>query len=468
MSLVEDFVQRYTREYDFYREVARVCEQICETGLERAGIRAIVTSRAKRPDRLKTKLEKRNEEKNYRHVSDIYDDLVDLAGVRIALYFPGDLLEVRDFIKNNFVTLGSKEFPIESRKPTRSKRFSGYWAEHFRVSLREDTLNDTQKRFSLAKVEIQVASVLMHAWAEVEHDLAYKPLNGELSDTEHAILDELNGIVLAGEIALERLQQAIKERADERGRKFGNHFELATWLYHHLGQSKPSVLMGRADILLRFLELAELDYPERLAPYTIELDADSDNLSLVEQIVDRILETDQRYYDAYSRAKSEIGDRNPYRLAEENGLSADQAYITFFISRWNLFELVSRLIVVDESFTEKTKYLSRGSLTFLASILLEKGQISPSDVEHLREARNIRNGIVHGVQRIERASLLGSGQALEAIVTQISRFVSADNKQEIDRVLRSLPPAPRASRSTRHLDQHPVTETASSKTPPEK
>ena len=48
----------------------------------------------------------------------------------------------------------------------------------------------------------------MHAWSEVEHDLVYKPLNGTLSEEELAILDELNGLVLAGEIALERLHIA--------------------------------------------------------------------------------------------------------------------------------------------------------------------------------------------------------------------------------------------------------------------
>ncbi len=49
----------------------------------------------------------------------------------------------------------------------------------------------------------------MHSWAEVEHDLVYKPINGKLSDEEYAILDEINGLVLSGEIALERLQKAM-------------------------------------------------------------------------------------------------------------------------------------------------------------------------------------------------------------------------------------------------------------------
>ena len=57
----------------------------------------------------------------------------------------------------------------------------------------------------------------MHAWSEVEHDLAYKPFSGELSEDEHAILDEINGLVLAGEIALERLQKAVKRRVGRTG-----------------------------------------------------------------------------------------------------------------------------------------------------------------------------------------------------------------------------------------------------------
>ena len=52
----------------------------------------------------------------------------------------------------------------------------------------------------------------MHAWAEVEHDLVYKPYSGKLQEDELAILDEINGLVIAGEIALERLQKAITER----------------------------------------------------------------------------------------------------------------------------------------------------------------------------------------------------------------------------------------------------------------
>jgi hypothetical protein len=58
----------------------------------------------------------------------------------------------------------------------------------------------------------------MHAWAEVNHDLVYKPARGELSDEEYSALDQLNGLVLVGEIGLERLQKAGEARVAVGGR----------------------------------------------------------------------------------------------------------------------------------------------------------------------------------------------------------------------------------------------------------
>lgn len=65
-------------------------------------------------------------------------------------------------------------------------------------------------------VEIQIASLIMHAWSEVEHDLDYKQLDGTVSDLELELLDQLNGLALAGEISLEQLQNARNERIDKQ------------------------------------------------------------------------------------------------------------------------------------------------------------------------------------------------------------------------------------------------------------
>jgi ppGpp synthetase/RelA/SpoT-type nucleotidyltranferase len=177
MSVVDNFLARYVREVDFYQEAARLCSERCETELEQNGVRAIVSHRAKRLDRLREKVESRKDEKGYRRVEDIYEDIVDLAGVRIALYFPSDIDEVERIIKSRFVVENTKEFPRHSRSRNYGEyetRFLGYAARYYHVRLSPNDLAEDQQRYAQAHIEIQLASVLVHAWSEVEHDLAYK------------------------------------------------------------------------------------------------------------------------------------------------------------------------------------------------------------------------------------------------------------------------------------------------------
>jgi ppGpp synthetase/RelA/SpoT-type nucleotidyltranferase len=218
--IIEQFVEQYIREYDYYEQSSRLLSRQIELRLQSAGIRAIVTARAKNPSRLKDKIYQRDEKrkneglKRYSSIEDIREDIVDMAGVRIALYFPGDITEIDRLLKENFHRVAhEKKFEANTNQmngsSTYEKRFAGYRAKHYRMELDGAILDSAQKRYAGAKIEVQVASVLMHAWAEVEHDLIYKPLQGNLSEDELAILDEINGMVLAGEIALERLQRAV-------------------------------------------------------------------------------------------------------------------------------------------------------------------------------------------------------------------------------------------------------------------
>lgn len=107
MGIIEEFVQHYKKEYDFYEMVSKLVAQQMESSLHEAGIRAIVTYRAKNPERLLAKLYQRNEERDskYSSLDDIYSDICDLSGVRVALYFPKDRDKAGDIIRENFTLL---------------------------------------------------------------------------------------------------------------------------------------------------------------------------------------------------------------------------------------------------------------------------------------------------------------------------------------------------------------------------
>lgn len=303
-EIINQFLLRYAREFDFYDRAASLCFRHCEEVLGQAAVKAMVTFRAKRPDRLRPKVEKRSEKRlsesnAYKSSEDIYDDIVDLAGVRIALYFPGDMGKVDDIICRAFNVDLKKQFPEKAGPQDPQKRFSGYAATHYRVRPKRCNLPRESERFADCKIEIQVASVLMHAWAEVEHDLAYKPHSGTLSWTELTILDEINGLVLAGELALARLQEAVHDRIAKQNQPFANQYELATHVYEiyksalndmkdveglELPTTEPS--MGRADELLEYLRGTSRNRPELLTQSLRAWTPDPrDNQTIVEQIL---------------------------------------------------------------------------------------------------------------------------------------------------------------------------------------
>jgi len=222
LSVVDAFVKLYRHEVDFYEEVAKMVAETLDQALQDSGIRAIVTSRAKKPNRLRGKLQKRDQSRHYQSFRDIKDDIVDLAGVRVALYLPKDREAVSGIIEELFAPVRSpKRFP-ENRGEGDGV---GYVATHYLVQLRPENLHKKELRYADTNVEIQVASVLMHAWSEVTHDLTYKPQSGPLTEDELRMVNDLNDVVQSGEAILNELQESVEGRTSKELR-----FELTAAL----------------------------------------------------------------------------------------------------------------------------------------------------------------------------------------------------------------------------------------------
>jgi len=268
--VIGDFVRRYVREQDYYERVAQLVGQRLERILRGRKIRAIVSWRARRADGLESKRRERGQGRianglgPYPDDQAIYDDVPDLAGARVALYFPDDRALVRELILSELdQQMSPKDFPLAAgggvgKKRSASKRFSGYAATHYRVRLRRSTLPEEDVRFSDGRCEVQVGSVLMHAWAEVEHDLEYKNLLGPVTEIESVLLDQINGLVIAGEIALEQLSRATKARSSGSvpDATLRDGYDLANWLASVVSRSGRAarVDIGPVDLAFRFLQ----------------------------------------------------------------------------------------------------------------------------------------------------------------------------------------------------------------------
>jgi len=416
MGIIEDFIGRYRREYDFYDQAARLVAQQLEARLQTAGVRAMITFRAKAVARLEPKVRDRAGRKTYATVDDIYSDIPDLAGARVALYFPGQRDQVDLAINDLFVVMHSKAFPDETQPAAYSKRFSGYSAIHYRVRLRETALVDSQKRYAEARVEVQVASVLMHAWAEVEHDLVYKPYQGRLSEDEYAVLDELNGMVMAGEIALERLQRAGDVRVAARGRSLANHYELAAHLLSALRElADASTLktgLGRVDLLYELLARLGLATPEAVGQYLTGIHSDLERRPIADQIVDQILSEDADRYALYEqlRAARPATDVSP-DAAEPIAPDVHEAMGEFLKAWIDLEQLLRDTAQVPVSHS--------GQIVSTIRLLNSFKNLDSQTRSQYESLRRMRNQLVHGIEIPDPADLREAARQLRAVAARI-------------------------------------------------
>lgn len=409
--IIDEFMAQYVREYDFFSQLAGIAEARLGADLKRHGIRAIVSSRAKDPDRLRDKLIERStrdvDRKEYHSVGDVRNDIVDLAGARIALYFPGDLDKVTKLISETFDVTKQIDFPNKDSEP-HAKNLAGYLARHFRGHLKAGV--GLQRRYATAVLEIQVASVLMHAWSEVDHDLRYKTLQGQPSVDEIAILDELNGLVLTGEIALERLQRSIESRVGEPGAHFANAYELQSFLSSSLPVAN-SAEVGRVDVLFDFLRNAEMDTPKALEPYLKGVVSPSAQNSAADQLIDRITAELPETYQLILTIMRKERERHIHSGVDIFPPSTESA-LGRFLKEWIKIEKKLRDITKTDPFRFESPLLRRP---------LEKYGLDANTAGEIIEIRDLRNEIVHGRFVPSQDVLIEKADRMAEILERLNR-----------------------------------------------
>ena len=123
-----------------------------------------ISGRVKTVESLQGKVKR----KNYSNLAEI----TDLCGIRIITYFSDDVDRIAELISQEFEV--DVENTIDKRKSEDPTKF-GYVSLHYVVSLKEENSSSIlYRRFENIKLEIQIRTVMQHAWAEIEHDLGYK------------------------------------------------------------------------------------------------------------------------------------------------------------------------------------------------------------------------------------------------------------------------------------------------------
>lgn len=99
-----------------------------------------------------------------------FEDVEDFCGIRIICYYQSDVEKLGKIIEDEFDVL---------EKETKAELLGvdqfGYRSDHYIVKIKENWIQAPNYRgLQNYKCEIQVRTILMHAWAEISHKLSYK------------------------------------------------------------------------------------------------------------------------------------------------------------------------------------------------------------------------------------------------------------------------------------------------------
>ena len=122
-----------------------------------------INTRIKTPESIKQKMEKRNLNLNYK---EMIENINDIAGIRIICPLKKDIFSIKALIEKlpNINILTEKDYVTHPKE-------SGYSSYHIIVEV-PVTLS---KNIVYVKVEVQIRTIAMDFWANLEHKMKYKP-----------------------------------------------------------------------------------------------------------------------------------------------------------------------------------------------------------------------------------------------------------------------------------------------------
>src|SRR5450759_2011384 len=199
--------QTLLNEYDThvasFEEFRRICETLLAQLLRREnfGVHS-VTSRLKTRKSLAGKLER--EGKNYSRLR----DMTDIVGLRVITHFEDEVDRIGTLIEREFAV--DHDRSIDKRSALDPDRF-GYLSLHYVCGLSPARLKLTENQGCEGLTcEIQVRSILQHAWAEIEHDLGYKA-GAPLPPHIRRRFSRLAGLLEVGDAEFSRLRGDIQK-----------------------------------------------------------------------------------------------------------------------------------------------------------------------------------------------------------------------------------------------------------------
>ena len=174
----QELVNEYTEKRSLFEEYTKTIRLLLENLLKKHQIQfQTIQFRTKEVPNLYEKLLRKKELQSNNLL-----EMTDLSGCRVIFYFEENIEQFTKVLCDEFevVSYEDKSSPDE------------YNARHIVVRLTENRYNLPEySGFKGLQCEIQLTTVLFHAWAEIQHDIIYKP-NKELLEFDKPAFDNIN------------------------------------------------------------------------------------------------------------------------------------------------------------------------------------------------------------------------------------------------------------------------------------
>ncbi|URD60274.1 RelA/SpoT domain-containing protein [Sphingomonas sp. KRR8] len=202
-DLVTGFVARLSDYYNLTQQIAG----LLRSALSEESLKfLIVESRVKDVESFKKKLTR--PEKSYTSLSQVPD----LAGVRVVAFYQDDCVKIAEIVKREFLVV--EEELSHQQDQLGSDKF-GYISAHYIVKCAEARKDLIEwRRIADLQCEIQIRTVIQHAWSAVSHELQYK--NEEASRKLERRLNRIAGLFELADEEFVGLREQRKKLAIER------------------------------------------------------------------------------------------------------------------------------------------------------------------------------------------------------------------------------------------------------------
>ena len=190
---------------------------------------------------------------------DPFNQITDIAGVRVICFVNSDVDKICDIVLKTF---SADNIEDVGERIFQKGRF-GYQSKHILVNLTKSTYLPECSYIHNVYCEVQVRTLLQHAWAEMEHDIQYK---GEtVPDTLRRRFLALAGLLDIADGEFERIQQHSNSINSRVEAELISHLTVEGFAE----SESPESIEGNASSTFRSVRsmIANGDFGEALSAY---------------------------------------------------------------------------------------------------------------------------------------------------------------------------------------------------------